>query len=305
LERRGTGDILEGMRQIGTITTELHAQRLADYLLTQGIRTQIEPADGAFQTNPDLPDYLEAEAAARTLRNAAIARERRLRRNVIDVRSQWTSPSARRPVTMFLIAVSVLVAFLTRFGDTPSEDRIIQKLVICSYQQEGRSITLIPLRSPFSDVRQGEVWRLVTPIFIHFGVMHLFMNMMAMHSLAGVIEMVRGSWRLAAMVLFLAVTSNLTQYFWTGLPNFGGISGVAFGLFGYVWMKSRFQPEMGIRIDPTSITMMLFFMVLCMTGALGGIANAAHISGLLGGIATGIMPVVRRNLFGRRFPPGH
>jgi len=308
------------MRQIGSLTTEPEAQRLTDILYVQGIKSHYEPAEGAwsiwvydedrvslarellsrFQSNPNQPDFAEAETAARKLRNTAIANERRLRKNIIDVRSQWTNPSPHRPVTMFLIAVCVLVAFVTNFGDNPAENKIIQKLLITSFEQHGNHIYWSPLLSRHSDIRNGEVWRVVTPIFIHFGVMHLFMNMMALHSLAGLIEMVRGSWRLALFILFLAVTSNLAQYAWAGSPSFGGISGVVFGLFGYAWMKSRFQPEMGMRIDPTSVTMMLFFLILCMTGVLGPIANAAHLAGLVGGVVVGFMPIAWRQVFGRR-----
>jgi len=307
------------MRQIGSVTSEPYAQRLTDFLLTKGIKSQYEPVEGAwaiwvydedqvsrgrefvaeFQSNPDRSDFLEAEAAARKLRNAAIANERRARKNVIDVRSQWTNPSPNRPVTMFLIAVCVLVAFLSRFGDDPGDDKLIQKLVFSSYDQRGTSITWWPVLGPRSDIRNGEVWRVITPIFIHFGVMHLFMNMMALHSLGGLIEMVRGSWRLAFLVLFLAVVSNPLQYWWDGSPSFGGISGVVFGLFGYVWMKSRFQPELGMRIDPGSITMVLFFMVLCMTGLVGPVANAAHLAGMIGGVLVGIAPVAWRAWFNR------
>lgn len=317
------GDILDGMRQIGSVTTEPYAQRLTDYLLTRGVKSQYERVEGAwsvwvydedqvtqareivaaFQANPERPEYLEAEAAARKLRDAAIAGQRRVRKNIVDVRSQWTRPSPNRPVTMFLIAVCVLVAFMSRFGDDPGEDKIIQKLLISSYEQRGTTIYWWRLSSPESDLRKGELWRVITPIFVHFGVMHLFMNMMALHSLGGLIEMVRGSWRLTFMMLFLAATSNLLQYWWDGSPSFGGISGVVFGLFGYVWMKSRFQPELGMRIDPTSITMVLFFLVLCMTGLIGPIANAAHLAGLVGGVLIGIAPVGWRTVFGRRRNP--
>ena len=43
------------------------------------------------------------------------------------------------------------------------------------------------------------------------------------------------------LVLVIAALSNLGQYFVSG-PNFCGISGVVYGLFGYIWMKGRFDP---------------------------------------------------------------
>lgn len=303
------------MRQIGTLPHEPDARRFADFLLTCGIRTQLEPAvtgwlvwvldedkvaDGRaefarFVENPAAARYDEAAAEAGRLRDEAIAREKQSRRNIVDVKSQWTRPSANRPVTWLLIGVSVAVAFMTNFGSDQRPDSIVQKLSFSSFEVTHRGIAYFPLTSPLSDVRQGQIWRLVTPIFIHFGPMHLLFNMLATHSIGGVLEMRFGSLRLALLVLALAVCSNTAQYAWDG-PTFGGISGVVFGLFGFAWMKSRFDPAAGIYIDPGTVTMMLIFLVLCMTGMLGRIANAAHLVGLLGGVAAGIAPVAWRRL---------
>ena len=92
--------------------------------------------------------------------------------------------------------------------------------------------------------------------------------------------------------------SNLIEYAVDG-PQFGGMSGVAFGLFGYAWMKSEFDPDAGIVISQTSVAMMLGFFVLCMTGWIGNIANAAHFVGLIAGILLGYGPVITRRLLSR------
>jgi len=62
------------------------------------------------------------------------------------------------------------------------------------------------------EVRGGEVWRLVTPIFIHFSIFHILFNCMMAYQLGGAIEMNRGSTRLALLVLLTAVPSNLAQF---------------------------------------------------------------------------------------------
>jgi GlpG protein len=311
------------MRNIGMVANEAQGRRLADYLLTKGIRSQLEPtsdgwavwvcdedrvADGraelaAFKEDPESPRYAAAAADASRLRAEASARERQLQRNVVDVRSQWTRPRANRPVTLALIAISVVVGFLSNFG---ANDRgpLIQNLVIARWRGAellARNHRLSRLFARDSEIRRGELWRLVTPIFIHFGPVHLLFNMLAAHSLLGVVEMRYGSGRLAALVLLLAVSSNVSQYAWSG-PTFGGMSGVVFGVFGFAWMKSRFDPTAGIYIDPGSVTMMLVFMVLCMTGYMGPIANTAHLVGLLTGVAVAIAPIGWRRLTGRQSP---
>ena len=70
--------------------------------------------------------------------------------------------------------------------------------------------------------------------------------------------------------------------------TFGGMSGVVYALFGYVWMKGRYEPEQGMILHPSTVQTMLLWLVLCMTGFLGNIANAAHVVGLVAGILFGL-----------------
>ena len=58
----------------------------------------------------------------------------------------------------------------------------------------------------------------------------------------------QGTWRLASLVVVIAALSNLGQYYVSG-PNFFGISGVVYGLFGYIWMKGKFDPASGLFVN--------------------------------------------------------
>jgi GlpG protein len=144
-------------------------------------------------------------------------------------------------------------------------------------------------------VLSGQVWRLVTPIFLHFGILHILFNCWATIVEGTLIETHRGTFRLAILVLVSAVLSNLGQYFYMeranpeGLHLFGGLSGVGFALFGYLWMKGQYEPEQGMILHPSTVTTMLMWLVLCMTGLMGPIANAAHVVGLGVGVAFGAM----------------
>ena len=112
-----------------------------------------------------------------------------------------------------------------------------------------------------------------------------------------------------ALVLVVAVLSNLAQYFfghpvrdggeihWFRQPNFGGMSGVVYGLFGYVWMKARFDPELGLSIHPNTLIFMMLWFFLCMipwfeTLIGSGVANAAHAGGLIAGMLIGYVPTI-------------
>jgi GlpG protein len=109
------------------------------------------------------------------------------------------------------------------------------------------------------------------------------------------IEFRRGTMRLAALVLVSAIASNLGQYLYMerlepGEPQlFGGISGVICALFGYIWMKGMYEPEQGMILHPNSVTVVLLWLGLCMTGLVGPIANAAHVVGLVVGVAAGVL----------------
>ena len=94
----------------------------------------------------------------------------------------------------------------------------------------------------------------------------------------------------------IAALSNLAQYS-VGGPYFCGISGVVYGLFGYIWMKSKFDPDSGFYVHPQTVMMMLLWFVLCLSKMIPNIANTVHGVGLAVGVAWGFLaslPALRR-----------
>ncbi len=143
----------------------------------------------------------------------------------------------------------------------------------------------------------GEVWRFITPIFIHLDCIHILFNMMWLRAMGTGIEFVRGSRRFVILCLLLAVFSNFVQLLWSG-PGFGGASGVVFGLIGYVWMKGKTQPHLGIGLMQQTVVYSILWLVLCMTGSFGPIANGAHLGGFLLGILIGARQAIWAKLIG-------
>ena len=115
-----------------------------------------------------------------------------------------------------------------------------------------------------------------------------------LYDLGTQIEYRKGSKFFLTFVILLAITSNLAQFFASG-PNFGGMSGVVYGLFGYVWIKCKLDPGDGFRLDPTVAIIMFGFFFLCFTGVFGNIANLAHAGGLALGIAWGYASALKWN----------
>jgi GlpG protein len=196
-----------------------------------------------------------------------------------------TSRTGSPVLTITLIALSVLASLPSLTGGSG----VFTPLLIATPGSEG-----------FSEIMRGEVWRLITPIFIHFGILHLLFNMMWLWDLGRSIEYLKGHLFLGLFVLATGIASNVLQYAITGSPGFGGMSGVVYALLGYVWMQGRYNPSFGIALHQSTVIMMLLWYVLCWTGLMGPIANWAHTAGLALGVVWGFLdrsgPVRRRGI---------
>jgi GlpG protein len=117
--------------------------------------------------------------------------------------------------------------------------------------------------------------------------------MLWLKDLGTMIEVRQGSLFLGLQVLVIGVISNLAQYFWSG-PNFVGMSGVVYGLLGYIWIRGRFDPASGLSLNQGVVTMMIFWFFLCLTGVVGNVANATHAAGLISGMAWGYLAAMIR-----------
>lgn len=177
------------------------------------------------------------------------------------------------PLSFLIIAVSVAVALYSGLGSS------IERLHLLFISDPGSN--------GWQDILNGQVWRLITPIFIHFGVLHILFNCMWIWDLGRAVERTEGSGFYAVFILLTGVASNVAQYLMTGSPFFGGLSGVLYALIGYVWINGRFNPAARIMLHQSTVVSMLIWFVLCWSGLLGPIANWAHTAGLLIGSAWG------------------
>ncbi|MEM7195167.1 MAG: rhomboid family intramembrane serine protease [Pseudomonadota bacterium] len=182
--------------------------------------------------------------------------------------------TARPPLTLALVGISILVFAAQNLF---SESGVLMPLLISEY-----------LQPALPEIKSGEVWRLVTPIFLHFGLFHVVFNLLWTWELGRLIEARQGSLWLGVVVLISAVVSNLTQFHVSG-PVFGGMSGVVYALFGYVWVQGQFNRRFGVRLNPPIVYLMVGWFVICWTGILEKlfglqVANTAHTAGLGVGI---------------------
>jgi GlpG protein len=287
------------MRQIGNLPDESSALTFSDYLYVKGIENEVELAkDGSwaiwvhsdeklkeagtllelYRKKPDLPEYQENARHAERHRLQKLKEDEEFGKKIYDRDRifSWQTQIGLLSGTLILVSVAVYV-----FSLFSHKEALIQALSISRYND-----TVIISPQPLEEIIQGEFWRIITPIFLHFGPLHLLFNMMWLKDLGTAIEKQHNSLVLGMLVLSIATSSNLAQYFVSG-PTFGGMSGVVYGLFGYIWMQSRYNPASGFYLDKQIVTLMIAWFFLCLFGLVGPIANTCHGVGLITGMAIG------------------
>jgi len=291
------------MRPIGIIEGEGHAQEFGRFLSANGIENQIEKQAGGgwevwvleedkldiarqylteFRANPDAEKFRQAKlAVAERKLLAARAPGRQAR---VFNRGGVFSGAAFRVVSLStaLIGVSIVIAVATQLG---RDDSVVSLLTISGFTVEGDSVSWV---TGLPEIRHGQVWRLITPIFVHFSILHLLFNMLWLRDLGSLIEARASTLKLLLLVLVTGIASNIGQYLMSG-PSFGGMSGVVYGLFGYIWMRGKFDPSSGMFLTDQTIMIMVGWYLLCLTGIIGSIANTAHTVGLVLGMGIGYL----------------
>jgi GlpG protein len=302
------------MRLIGHLDNDKDARTFGDFLYVQKIETEFEregnqwavwvrsdddvPAAtkllAEFRANPNDAKYLAGSPAAK-LREQAKAEDEAYRKRVVPAKKLMPSLSSHGfgVVTYSLIAVCVSVFLISNFGRDLGR---ISALFIVPIQSDGDTVTWT---RGWGAILGGEVWRLVTPILIHFPtsailIAHILFNMMWLRDLGSLFEARLGSLYFATFVVVVGALSNAGEYAWSGQPIFGGMSGVNYALIGYCWVRGRFDPSAGIGLDRQSMIWAMIWFAVCFTGLVGPIANAAHTGGLVLGAAWAFVDGKRR-----------
>lgn len=181
----------------------------------------------------------------------------------------WQSMASQAGLVTFGIALLVLATALSQ---------------LLSFQITAENMLIIDPRSGSFDWQQP--WRLITPALLHFSPTHLVFNLFWWWYLGGRIELSLSKGALLTLFFVTGVISNTIQLVLSG-PQFGGLSGVVYGLLGFCMVMSakRGGP---LWLPPALIFFMVLWLVLGFSNALWvNMANEAHLSGLISGIALG------------------
>jgi GlpG protein len=326
------------MRQAGTIKDERDAQRFAAWLVSQRIEAHAEQEGdhwaiwvrdedqipkarallAEYQANPQDPRYRDAERVAQQVMRDDVEQRKRAQGNVVEMRGRWGTGGAiarRCPLVLAIIGVCILVYLGTSSYLHPNSEQVSDSsggaalyfnLLFTDprhIQTEGGALDV------WASIRRFQIWRLITPIFIHGNPTHLIFNMFWLFSLGGQIENRRGSRYMAVLILVLAITSNLGQALEASLTDprgfaFGGMSGVGYGIFGYLLVKVKFDNRDSYYLSQLTILLGIIWFVLCLARSfpemdnilsfMPRIANTAHTVGFFVGMALAYAPLLVR-----------
>jgi len=186
------------------------------------------------------------------------------------------------PVSFSLILACLLVAIFSSLGEQP------QRVAALFYPVLDASGFLPLLGSIDSPVA---MLRTLGPMLLHFGELHLVFNMMWLWYFGRQLESVQPRWLYIAVILLCSFVANTAQYLSSGYNNFGGMSGVVYGLVGYTWIVHSFMPRSHLLINNKMFVVFVIALIAMEVVASSWIASAAHLGGLVAGLVMGVAAV--------------
>lgn len=175
---------------------------------------------------------------------------------------------ARTPVTLGMIAITALV-FLSQW---------------ISVQLVGIDLVLVYGAKVNRAISAGEIWRIVTPIFIHGGAMHILVNMYSLFAIGPAVERLFSSPRMLSIYLLSGISGVVLSMAFSPQPSVGA-SGAIFGMLGALGVflyrhRSRFG-----RAGQIQLRQIVIITVLNLGFGLSQlIDNWGHLGGLMMGM---------------------
>lgn len=216
----------------------------------------------------------------------------RQHRSPVFVGGRWQPSPKHAPLVLSAIVVALLMVWVTSMG----RNELSAALMMIDPRDFDWSTLAGRIDALSSTLASGQVWRLLTPDFLHFSWTHIIFNSVMLWFLGSQIEWFDGRGRLLTLFVVTSIFSNGLQYLVSG-PLFGGLSGVVYGILGYCWLSQRKSPR--FQFPSALVTFAVAWMVIGFTPftemlGLGRMANEAHLGGFVSGVALALVLPVRR-----------
>lgn len=190
------------------------------------------------------------------------------------------------PVTIFLLALTTLVFIAMQviyFGNATSNQAIFN-----TGGMYGAYVSLFP----------SQLWRLVTPIFVHIGWEHFFFNALTLYFVGQIAEQIWGHHKFLALYVLSGIVGNIFTLFFTPNVIAAGASTSLFGVFAAIMVagyfgRNPYLKELGRNYQALIIVNLIFNLFTPSIGIAG------HIGGLVGGVLCAIFlpTLVEKDMF--------
>ena len=175
--------------------------------------------------------------------------------------------SSKKPIiTYILMALCILMFIITSFG--------IDKMTLVVYGANVGSL-----------VKNGEVYRLITYMFLHGGLIHIFFNMYSLYIVGPRVEDFFGKWKFLLIYLISGISGGLLSIAMNGDVISVGASGAIFGLFGaLLYFGYNYRGYIGAIIKSQILPIVIYNLLIGFF--ISGIDMWGHVGGFIGGIIT-------------------
>lgn len=289
------------MIEAARLDIDVNLQSFSQFLVQQGIAHRINEESGQQVIRVGTPGQARlVQLALRQWQTGELplpekqAEGRLSAASIVDLRrNAWALLGAMRaaPVTAVLSLACIGVALLSGLG--AQADRLA-----FLFYPDLPAGSLFSLLGGIDSVSQG--LRTLTPMFLHFGALHIIFNLLWLWYFGRQLERIQSSWIFLLVVLVTSFSGNTAQYLVTAQSNFGGMSGVVYGLVGYAWILHNFVPRQRLMLNNSMFVVFVVVMVLMELFASSWIASAAHAGGLVSGLMCGAIYAAGRRLLPRR-----
>ena len=131
----------------------------------------------------------------------------------------------------------------------------------------------------------GEPWRIITSMFLHFGAIHLVVNMVALFSLGRELEPALGTSRFLMIYFFCGIAAGLSSLVFNLYTISAGASGAIFGLYGYrlgTELISSFNDRQ--RLNGVVVNFIIFVVINAFLTGQFNVDLPGHIGGCIAGV---------------------
>lgn len=166
---------------------------------------------------------------------------------------------------------------------------VIQVLVFIAMELSGGStntVTLLNFGAEYPPLlAAGQCWRLITPSFVHIGIMHLLLNSIVLYYMGNYVEQLFGHWQLILIYLISVISGNLLSAALSPTSIAAGSSTGIFGLFGaFIFLGTEHRQQPFLRILTRQ-----YIILMVINLAFDLISPSIDIWGHLGGLFAGFL----------------